>query len=59
MCHLSPAAGSLRRIRLANTWPNLSAHWRPLIRFAAQPWLAMMLRKASNSSTMRRLTGKR
>ncbi len=24
MCHLSPAAGSLRRIWLANTWPNLS-----------------------------------
>src|SRR5215216_6587171 len=27
-CHLSPAQGSLRRIRLAKSWPNLSAHCR-------------------------------
>ncbi len=27
-CHLSPARGSLRRIWLANAWPNFSAHWR-------------------------------
>src|SRR3954470_13124226 len=25
-CHLSPAAGRRRRIWLANSWPNLSAH---------------------------------
>lgn len=46
-CHLPPAAGSLRRTWLANTWPNFSAHWRTV------SWLTIILRAASNSSTMR------
>jgi len=53
MCHLSPAAGSLRRVWLANTWPNLSAHCRTV------SWLTMMPRAASSSSTIRKLSGKR
>jgi len=52
-CHLSPAAGSLRRTWFANACPNFSAHWRTV------SWLTMMPRAASSSSTMRRLRGKR
>src|SRR5215471_16586205 len=52
-CHLSPARGSRRRIRLANGWPNLPAHCRTV------SWLTMMPRAASNSSTMRSPSGKR
>ncbi len=52
-CHLSPAQGSLRRIRLANSWPNVSAHRRTV------SWLTTMPRAASISSTMRKLSGKR
>src|SRR3954454_13415513 len=50
-CHLSPAWGSLRRIWLAKSWPNLRAHCRTL------SWLTMMPRAASISSTMRKLRG--
>src|SRR4051794_18216351 len=52
-CHLSPVAGRRRRIWLAKSWPNLSAHCRTL------SWLTMMPRAASISSTMRKLSGKR
>ena len=52
-CHLSPAQGSRRRIRLANSWPNVSAHRRTV------SWLTTMPRAASISSTMRRLSGNR
>src|SRR5215207_6208754 len=52
-CHLSPGPGSLRRIWLANAWPNLRAHWRTV------SWLTTMPRAASISSTVRRLRGKR
>src|SRR3954451_22945198 len=51
--HLSPGQGSLRRIWLANAWPNLRAHCRTV------SWLTSMPRAASISSTMRRLSGKR
>ena len=50
---MSPARGSLRRIRLANSWPYLSAHCRTV------SWLTVMPRAASISSTMRRPSGKR
>jgi len=53
MCHLSPAADSLWRIWFAKFWPNFSAHWRTV------SWLTTIPRAASNSSTMRRLSGKR
>jgi hypothetical protein len=49
----------VRRIWLAKAWPNLSAHCRPSICFAARPWLTVMPRAASISSTMRRLSGQR
>src|SRR5271165_6653087 len=52
-CHLSPRRGARRRIRLANSRPNLRAHCRTV------SWLTMMPRPASNSSTMRRPSGKR
>src|SRR4051812_21270746 len=51
-CHLSPAQGRRRRIRLAKSWPNFRAHCRTV------SWLTMMPRAASISSTMRRLSGK-
>src|SRR3712207_4018099 len=37
-CHLSPAQGRRRRIRLAKSWPNLSAHRRTV------SWLTTMPR---------------
>jgi len=51
MCHLLPAAGSLRRT--FGYRPNFRAHWRTV------SWLTMMPRAANNSSTIRRLSGKR
>jgi hypothetical protein len=53
MCHLPPAAGSLRRIWFANACPNFTAHCRTV------SWLTMMPRAASNSSTICKLSGKR
>jgi hypothetical protein len=50
---LSPAQGSLRRILLANAWPNFLAHCRTV------SWLTTMPRAASISSTIRRPSGKR
>ena len=54
--HMPLVAGlrrSRRRMMLANSWPNLSPHWRIV------SWLTSMPRKASISSTIRRLNGKR
>jgi hypothetical protein len=49
---LASGTGSLRRIRLANSWPTLSVHGR------TASWLATTPRAASISSAMRRLSGR-
>src|SRR4051812_27796886 len=45
-CHLSPTRGSLRRIRSANAWPNLSAHCRTV------SWLTTTPRAAIANRTL-------
>src|ERR1700730_2117695 len=52
-CHLSPRRGARRRIRLANSRPNLRPHCRIVSCVTEIP------RAASISSTMRRLNGDR
>src|SRR6476660_4319479 len=52
-CHLSPRRGARRRIRLANSRPNLRPHCRIVSCVTEMP------RAASISSTMRRLNGNR
>ena len=52
-CHLSPRRGARRRIRLANSRPNLRPHCRIVSCVTEIP------RAASISSTMRRLNGNR
>ncbi len=47
----SPARGRRQRSRLANAWPNLSAHCRTV------SWVTMTPRAASNSSTRRKPNG--
>ena len=49
---LASGTGSLRRIRLANSWPTLSVHRR------TASWQATTPRAASMSSAMRRPSGK-
>jgi hypothetical protein len=52
-CHLSPRRGARRRMRLANSRPNLRPHCRIISCVTEMP------RAASLSSTMRRLNGNR